>query len=251
MSDLQLFSFQDKEVRVVDIDSTLWFAAVDVFVALDISWRQADSLTNIPEAWKRKHPGNSGSVESVLKDTWLINESAVYKIAFRSNKPEAETFTNYVAEVILPSIRKTGSYISDTIQPDQLNNLLANLLDKVDKLEKDKTELLALRSENNEYKKENEQLNKVYEEYPGLKEAIKFFMDNINDDSNSFTLKEYIATKPKLFLDHGQRIATGQLVSGWTKIATNCKLTRIAGSTYYQDKHSKLIDLAIRFVQGI
>ncbi len=40
---------------------------------------------------------------------WFISERAIYKLAFRSNKPEAEQFTNWVAEVV-EAIRKTGSY---------------------------------------------------------------------------------------------------------------------------------------------
>jgi prophage antirepressor-like protein len=39
-----------------------------------------------------------------------INEPALYKLAFRSNKPAAEEFTNWVASEVLPAIRKTGRY---------------------------------------------------------------------------------------------------------------------------------------------
>lgn len=39
-----------------------------------------------------------------------ITEAAVYKLAFRSNKPEAERFTDWVAEEVIPQIRKTGHY---------------------------------------------------------------------------------------------------------------------------------------------
>ena len=40
----------------------------------------------------------------------VISEPAVYKLAFRSNKPEADAFTNWVASEVLPAIRKTGKY---------------------------------------------------------------------------------------------------------------------------------------------
>jgi prophage antirepressor-like protein len=36
MSELQLFNFQDNQVRVVEIDSNPWFVAADVFKALDM-----------------------------------------------------------------------------------------------------------------------------------------------------------------------------------------------------------------------
>ena len=243
MSELQLFNFQDNQVRVVEIDSNPWFVAADVFKALDIAWRQSDSVSILTDSMKCKFeedPANSGVVE-IPNGSWLISEAGVYKIAFRSNKPEAEAFTNYVAEVILPSVRKTGAYISDTIAPNQIELLLTELIDKVNKLEEDKSHLIHLQAE-------NDQLNKVYEEYPGLKEAITYLKNNIEDNSDSFSLKDYLETKSKLILDRGQRIIIGQLVGSWTKIATNCSLTKIAGSTYYQNKHIKLIDLAIRYV---
>jgi hypothetical protein len=45
-----------------------------------------------------------------MYETRLISEPAVYKLAFRSNKPEADAFTNWVASEVLPTIRKTGRY---------------------------------------------------------------------------------------------------------------------------------------------
>lgn len=44
------------------------------------------------------------------RDLVFISEPAVYKLAFRSNKPEADVFTNWVASEVLPAIRKGGEY---------------------------------------------------------------------------------------------------------------------------------------------
>lgn len=46
----------------------------------------------------------------VPRNLIFISEPAVYKLAFRSNKPEADAFTNWVASEVLPSIRKSGKY---------------------------------------------------------------------------------------------------------------------------------------------
>ena len=40
----------------------------------------------------------------------FLTESGVYKLAFRSNKPGAEKFTNWVADEVLPAIHRTGEY---------------------------------------------------------------------------------------------------------------------------------------------
>jgi prophage antirepressor-like protein len=115
-SALSTFSFQSSfSIRAILIDGTPWFVAKDVFTALGLTWKGSDSLSMIPEDWRmvRKlrttlanQHGEHGEVE---KDAILITEPAVYKIAFRSNKPEADAFTNRVAEIIT-EIRQTGRY---------------------------------------------------------------------------------------------------------------------------------------------
>ena len=40
----------------------------------------------------------------------FLTESGVYKLIFKSRKPEAEKFQDWVTDVVLPEIRKTGGY---------------------------------------------------------------------------------------------------------------------------------------------
>lgn len=40
----------------------------------------------------------------------FLTEAGVYKLVFKSRKKEAEKFTDWIAEEVLPSIRKTGGY---------------------------------------------------------------------------------------------------------------------------------------------
>ena len=44
----------------------------------------------------------------------FLTESGVYKLAFKSRKAEAERFTDWIADEVLPSIRKTGNYVSNS-----------------------------------------------------------------------------------------------------------------------------------------
>ena len=48
----------------------------------------------------------------------FINESNLYKCIFQSDKPEAEAITEWVTGEVLPTIRKTGMYVTDEL----LNN---------------------------------------------------------------------------------------------------------------------------------
>lgn len=43
-------------------------------------------------------------------ETNIINESGLYNVILRSDKPEAKPFRRWVTGEVLPSIRKTGSY---------------------------------------------------------------------------------------------------------------------------------------------
>lgn len=42
-----------------------------------------------------------------------INESGLYNVILRSDKPEAKPFRRWVTSEVLPTIRKTGGYVSN------------------------------------------------------------------------------------------------------------------------------------------
>ena len=54
------------------------------------------------------------------RDTYFINEAGLYHLIFRSNKPKAKEFANWVCETVLPEIRKTGLFGTIDIK-DQIN----------------------------------------------------------------------------------------------------------------------------------
>lgn len=47
----------------------------------------------------------------------FLTESGVYKLVFKSRKEEAERFTDWIADEVLPSIRKHGSYTAPNPKP--------------------------------------------------------------------------------------------------------------------------------------
>ena len=62
----------------------------------------------------------------------FINESNLYKCIFQSDKPEAEAITEWVTGEVLPTIRKTGMYVTDNVwdtiinDPEKLGEVLIN-----------------------------------------------------------------------------------------------------------------------------
>ena len=43
----------------------------------------------------------------------FINESALYELTFKSRMPDAHIFRDWVTSEVIPTIRKTGSYVID------------------------------------------------------------------------------------------------------------------------------------------
>jgi len=85
---------------------------------LDIVWKgSTDTLENMPDNWKGilklRTPGGE-------QDAVFINAAGLYHLIFRSNKPKAKEFANWVCETVLPEIRKTGFFGAIEIK-DQIN----------------------------------------------------------------------------------------------------------------------------------
>ena len=103
------FFFESHEIRVfVDQDGQLWFVCRDVFNALDVTWSGTKtSLKNYPKKWVMvlQCKTNNG-----VRDVLCMSEAGVYKTIFASRKPQAETFTNFVCDEVLPLLRKQGFF---------------------------------------------------------------------------------------------------------------------------------------------
>ena len=86
-------------------------------------------------------------------DMTFINETNLYKVIMRSDKPQAEPFQDWVCGEVLPSIRKNGGYIASNGLTDE--EIMARALDIAHKtIERKQIENMALKKENGEQKKE-------------------------------------------------------------------------------------------------
>jgi prophage antirepressor-like protein len=64
----------------------------------------------------------------------FLTESGVYKLIFRSHKPEAERFSDWVTDEVLPSIRKTGGYQKPATIAEQIGLLATGYGDHEDRI---------------------------------------------------------------------------------------------------------------------
>lgn len=100
------FAFEDKLVRAVQRDGKPWFVGVDVCECLGLS-KPHTSLDLLDDDERASHTvGGSGGDRLVI----VISEPGVYRLVFRSRKPEAERFKRWLAHVVLPDLLATGKY---------------------------------------------------------------------------------------------------------------------------------------------
>lgn len=102
-NEVQVFNFEEMNVRTVEIDDEVWFVAVDVAKALDIK-NTTQALSRLDDDERAMfNIGRQG-------ETNVISEAGLYRFIGGSRKKEAKQFMRWVNHEVLPSIRKTGSY---------------------------------------------------------------------------------------------------------------------------------------------
>lgn len=107
MNELQVFEYrQTMDVRMVMQGDEPWWVLADVCRALGLE--RTDSVA------RRLDPDEKGthlvSTPGGPQEMTIINESGLYMVIFRSDKPEAKAFKRWVTHEVLPSIRRTGRY---------------------------------------------------------------------------------------------------------------------------------------------
>lgn len=122
MSSIQVFKYGNSQIRTVLIDGEVWLVAKDVCDVLGLS-NPTEALRALDDDEKMTVANSDGHSGMTLRDSeghsgkrggaqffTVINEAGLYKLTFKSRKPEAKKFTRWVTHEVLPSIRSTGSY---------------------------------------------------------------------------------------------------------------------------------------------
>ena len=113
---LQVFKYSEThEIRTTIIDGEVWFVAKDVCNILGLTnpTKALSSLDNDEKMTLTNSEGHSGQ-RGGAQSYNVINEAGLYALVFRSNKPEAKAFSRWVRREVLPSIRKSGMYLTET-----------------------------------------------------------------------------------------------------------------------------------------
>ena len=112
---LMIFESADfGRVRSVLKDGAPWFVAVDVCKAL--------GLNQVTRAMSRLDPDEGGLLEvphpqnaDKTIEINAVSEAGLYHLILCSKKPEARAFKRWITHEVIPSIRKHGAYMTDSL----------------------------------------------------------------------------------------------------------------------------------------
>lgn len=107
MNEVQLFNFENHEVKSLLINSEPWFVGKDVAETLGYTDTNQAIRKHVDDEDKlsRRFDGSGQGREMVI-----INESGLYSLVLSSKLPSAKKFKRWVTSEVLPALRKTGQY---------------------------------------------------------------------------------------------------------------------------------------------
>ena len=107
MNELMVFQNPEfGELRTAERGGETWFCLKDICDPLGLRPR------DVRERLKQDGVDTIALTDALgrSQQATFVNEGNLYRAIFQSRKPEAERFTDWVTEEVLPSIRKTGGY---------------------------------------------------------------------------------------------------------------------------------------------
>lgn len=132
------------QIRTTGTAEAPLFCLADICKALGLDSSKVSQ--RLPEGVRSKHPlQTAGGIQQVT----FVNESGLYQTIFQSRKPEAEVFTSWVTEEVLPSIRKNGGYLNTSVEdtPEEIMAKAVILANKTIEQQKQRIEALAQENE--------------------------------------------------------------------------------------------------------
>lgn len=178
MSDY-LMNFDGRNVEVFELNGQVLFNPKDVAEILEIadvksSIRNFSNKQIVKVKNSDVHSMHFRKLNNAGEN--FLTESGVYKLVFKSRKPEAERFSDWVTDEVLPTMRKTGGYISND---DLFINTYLPFADEQTKL-LFSTTLATVRNQNEIIQKQNAENKRLLDDNNHKQEIINGFTDDID-----------------------------------------------------------------------
>lgn len=107
---IQVWNYESSEIRTVQVNGEPWFVLADVCRVLEIA-----RGTKVAERLEEDEVRQTSITDSLGRQqkAYIINESGLYTVILRSDKPQAKPLRKWVTSEVLPSIRKHGAYMTE------------------------------------------------------------------------------------------------------------------------------------------
>ncbi len=119
MNELRAFNYGETTVRTTEISGEPWFVLKDVCKVLELG-----TPARVAERLEEDEVSLAHIIDSIgrKQEMTIINESGLYNVILRSDKPEAKPFRKWVTSEVLPSIRKSGGYLAgqEAMSPEEI-----------------------------------------------------------------------------------------------------------------------------------
>ena len=106
---MQLFNFENQQVRTLIINEEPYFVGKDIAIILGYK-KPENAIANHVEDEDKTTTLIQGTGSNYKSKTVIVNESGMYSLILSSKLPNAKRFKHWVTSKVLPAIRKTGSY---------------------------------------------------------------------------------------------------------------------------------------------
>ena len=143
------------EIRTAGTAENPLFCLADVCNALGLSAKGVNQRLN-KEVISNYPLETAGGIQQAL----FVNEDGLYDVILDSRKPEAKMFRKWVTSDVLPTIRKTGGYITTTTEMSDAEILAKAVLVAQTTIANRETRIKQLESENAEQKTLIQQMQK-------------------------------------------------------------------------------------------
>ena len=128
--ELQLIQNDQFKVRKTEYDGQTWFVGRDVADILGYKNANNAVTAHVDEDDRLTTEVNT---PKGIRSTTIINEIGVYSLVLGSKLPQAKAFKRWICKDVIPSIRRTGAYMTDETlakvqtDPAALKDLTAKL----------------------------------------------------------------------------------------------------------------------------
>lgn len=111
MNEVQLFNFENHEVRSILLSDEPWFVGKDVADVLGYSNSRKAMADHVDDEDKEVLTSRNVTLENIPnRGITVVNESGLYSLILSSKLPSAKKFKRWVTSEVLPALRKTGQY---------------------------------------------------------------------------------------------------------------------------------------------